>query len=103
GYWGRNLARRFSETAGCRLVAIADANPAALARAAKRHPGADLVGSWKALLTNPNVDAVVIATPVRTHYEIAHAAILSGRHVLVEKPMTETVTQAETLNEAAAR
>lgn len=103
GYWGPNLARCFSETDGCRLVAIADGNPAALARAAKRHAGAELVDSWKALLANPNVDAVVIATPVRTHYEIAHAAILSGRHVLVEKPMTETAVEAETLNEMAAR
>ncbi len=103
GYWGPNLARCFADTEGCRLVAIADADPAALVRARKRHPAVDLHENWSALLEDPRIDAVAIATPVRTHYELAHAALFAGRHVLVEKPMTETAAQAQALNELAAK
>jgi predicted dehydrogenase len=103
GYWGPNLARCFAETERCRLVAIADANPAALARAAKRYPGARLVPHWRDVLSMPDVDAVAIATPVRTHFEISLAALRSGRHVMVEKPMTETSAEALALIETARR
>ncbi|MDB5452542.1 MAG: oxidoreductase domain protein [Caulobacteraceae bacterium] len=103
GYWGPNLARCFAETEGCRLVAIADANPAALARAGKRYPSASLLPHWRDALAMPGVDAVAIATPVSTHFEIALAALHSGRHALVEKPMTETSVEAITLIEAARK
>lgn len=103
GYWGPNLARCFGETADCRLVAIADPSEAARAKAGKRHPAAKLVADWRAVLADPEVDAVAIATPVRTHYEIADAALNSGRHVFVEKPMTETSDQGRRLVDLAAR
>lgn len=103
GYWGPNLARCFAETDGCRLVAIADRSSDALARAAKRHPYVRLVNDWRELLDDPQIDAVAIATPVRTHFEIANAALQSGRHVLVEKPMTETSAQGRMLLETAER
>jgi len=103
GYWGPNLARCFAETDGCRVVAIVDRDPAALARAGKRHPQAQLLTDWREVLADPKVDAVAIATPVRTHFEIAHAALLSGRHVLVEKPMTESSAEGRQLIETAAR
>jgi predicted dehydrogenase len=103
GYWGPNLARCFAETDGCRLVAVVDQNPAALARASKRHPAARMLSSLDEALADPEIDAVAIATPVRTHYPIAHAALQSGRHVLVEKPMTETSRQACTLIELAEK
>jgi predicted dehydrogenase len=101
GYWGPNLARCLAETDGCRLVAIADSSRDALARAAKRHPQAQLLTDWREALTNPLVDAVAIATPVCTHFDIASAALQAGRHVLVEKPMTESSDQARTLVEMA--
>jgi predicted dehydrogenase len=101
GYWGPNLARAFAETDGCRVAAVVDAAPAALARAAKRHPTARMLTDWRDVLADPDIDAVAIATPVRTHFEIAHAALKSGRHVLVEKPMTETSQQGQALIEAA--
>lgn len=103
GYWGPNLARCFAETDGCRVAAIVDADPAALARAAKRHPQARLLSDWREALADPEVEALAVATPVRTHFEIALAALLAGRHVLVEKPMTETSAQSERLIEAAAQ
>jgi predicted dehydrogenase len=103
GYWGPNLARCVAETAGCRLAAVADAAPAALARAAKRHPGTRLHEEWRALVTDPAVDAVLVATPVEAHFRMALAALRAGKHVLVEKPMTTTTEEARTLVEEAAR
>jgi predicted dehydrogenase len=103
GYWGPNLARCFAEIDGCRVVAVADPSAAALARAAKRHPTARMVTDWRDVLDDPAVDAIVVATPVRTHHEIARAALLAGRHVLVEKPITATSDEARGLVEEAAR
>ncbi|GBD48050.1 Gfo/Idh/MocA family protein [Methylopila sp. Yamaguchi] len=103
GYWGPNLARVIGETDGCRLAAIADASPAAAARAAKRHASAAIMSDWRALVARADVDAVVVATPVHTHFDIALEALRAGKHVLVEKPMTQTARQAEILIDAAAR
>ena len=103
GYWGPNLARSFAEVDGCRVVAVVDASPAALARAGKRHPGARLLTEWREALADPAVDAVVVATPVASHHEIAMAALRAGRHVLVEKPMTATAAEARALVAEAAR
>lgn len=103
GYWGPNLARNVAETGGCSLIGIADQSAAALARAAKRHPSARLYESWQELLAAPDVDAVLIATPVSSHFEIACAALRAGKHVLVEKPITTTTTAASILIDEAAR
>lgn len=103
GYWGPNLARCVSQTDGCRLVGIADPAVDALARAGRRHPGAKLVADWRSLVSDPDVDAVIVATPVRTHYELAAAALAAGKHVLVEKPMTAAPEEAERLIESADR
>jgi predicted dehydrogenase len=103
GYWGPNLARCFAETDGCSLVAVADRSLDALARAAKRYPGAHHFADWQDTITCPQVDAVAIATPVSTHFEIARAALQAGRHVLIEKPMTETAEQARILVQMAAQ
>jgi predicted dehydrogenase len=102
GYWGPNLARCFSETADCRLVAVADSSPAALARVAQRHPDVRATTDWNDLIVDPIVDAVVIATPVRTHFELGMAALRAGKHVLIEKPIAETSSQAAALVEEAA-
>jgi predicted dehydrogenase len=101
GYWGPNLVRCFAETDGCRVVAVVDKSPAALASVAKRHPQARLYADWREALTDPEIDAVVVATPVSSHYEISLAALQSDRHVLVEKPLTETSAQARHLVEEA--
>jgi len=103
GYWGPNLARCAAESDGCRLAAIADFSSAARERAGKRYPAAKLYSSWQDLIADPKVDAVVIATPVSTHYEIALSALLAGKHVLVEKPMTNTSAQALRLIEEASK
>lgn len=103
GYWGPNLARVTAETDDCAVVAISDSSPAALARATKRHPLSRLSTDWRSVVLAPDVDAVIVATPVHTHYDIALTALQAGKHVLVEKPMTETSEQAQRLIEEAAR
>ncbi|MFC7397076.1 Gfo/Idh/MocA family protein [Chelatococcus sp. GCM10030263] len=103
GYWGPNLARSVAGVDGCHVAAIADGAEDALARAAKMHPSAHLSRDWRDVIADPSVDAVMIATPVRTHFELARAALRAGKHVLVEKPMTETSEEASILIEEAAR
>lgn len=103
GYWGPNLARCVAETEGCEVKAIADMSPAALAKAGKRHPAAKLTAEWQAVIADPAVGAVLIATPVKTHFEIALAALRAGKHVLVEKPITQTSCEAAVLIAEAQR
>jgi predicted dehydrogenase len=103
GYWGPNLARAAAETDATRLVAVADFSAAALERAGKRHPGIALHQDPRSLITDPSVDAVLIATPVATHYELAIAALRAGKHVLVEKPITTCADDARRLIDEAAR
>ncbi len=97
GYWGPNLARNFAEAEGAALVAICDSDQRRLALARKRFPAMTCATDFDEALRNPNVDAVAIATPVRTHYELARRAIEAGKHVLVEKPLTARVDHAEEL------
>ncbi|MER2507852.1 MAG: Gfo/Idh/MocA family oxidoreductase [Amaricoccus sp.] len=103
GYWGPNLARAVAETDMATVEMIADSSGAALGRAGRRHPSARLTDDWRELVQDPLVDAVMIATPVRTHFELALAALRAGKHVLVEKPMAETPIQAARLIDEAAR
>ena len=101
GYWGPNLARCISQSGGAALAAIADQSPAALAKASQRHPSAKLFQHWREMLADPSIHAVIIATPVESHFEIARAALNANKHVLVEKPMTSSSRDAETLVELA--
>ena len=102
GYWGPNLARNVAETAGASLAAVADLDPVRLAVAGRRHPGARLETDTSAVLADPAIDAVAIATPVASHFRLALAALRAGKHVLVEKPLTQTSQQALQLIEEAA-
>lgn len=103
GYWGPNLARCVADTEGCSLAAIADTSPAALAKAGKRHPAARLLADWQSVIDDPNVAAVLVATPVKTHFEIALAALRAGKHVFVEKPFTRTSCEGAVLIAEAQR
>src|ERR1700737_4494696 len=97
GYWGPNLSRCVADAEGCFVAAISDSSPGALAKAGKRHPAARLEGDWKQLIRDPSVNAVMVATPVSSHFQIARAALQAGKHVLVEKPITLTSREAEIL------
>lgn len=103
GYWGPNLARNFAEAEGVRLAAIADARADRRAAAARRHRDALVYDNAAALVASDDIDAVVVATPLDTHYGLAKAAIERGRHVLVEKPLAASKAQAEELASLAER
>ncbi|MFO7299810.1 MAG: Gfo/Idh/MocA family oxidoreductase [Actinomycetes bacterium] len=99
GYWGPNLARNVSALAGdgVELAAIADRDAAQRMRAREAFPGVEVVEDGMALIQRPDVDAVVIATPVGSHHALARAALMAGKHVMVEKPLAATVAEAEEL------
>jgi predicted dehydrogenase len=103
GYWGPNVARNFEETPGARVVAVSDLRPERLAPVRSRFPHAGVTTDFRELLADPEVDAVVIATPVSTHYSLALAALQAGKHVLVEKPLASSSQQARELIETAER
>jgi predicted dehydrogenase len=84
GYWGKNLARNFDELADLRW--LCDASPEAQTEFAARYPNARVTGDFAEVLADPEVDAVVIATPVPTHYALAKQALEAHKHVFVEKP-----------------
>jgi predicted dehydrogenase len=104
GYWGPNLVRNFAECAGAAVRAVCDTKPERLALVGRRYPGVAVTTSFAELCARPDVDAVVIATPVDLHFELAMTALRAGKHVLIEKPIASTSEQAARLiDEAAAR
>jgi predicted dehydrogenase len=103
GYWGPNLVRNFSTSEHFDLVAIADRGSAPQAKAMKAYPGVRIIDDGSELINRPDVDAVAIATPVASHFELAVAALDSGKHVLLEKPMCTSVAEAEELVARAAK
>jgi len=95
GYWGPNLARNFAELADLRW--LCDLSPDLLSEASARHPQARTTTSFDEMLSDPELDAIAIATPVVTHFELAKRALLSGKHVFVEKPQAQSSAEAEEL------
>lgn len=97
GYWGPNLVRNFYATKDCCVRAVADARPERLQQLAKVFPGIAGVTEAEDLIYAPDLDAIVIATPVSTHFSLARKALNEGKHVLLEKPMASSVAEAEVL------
>jgi predicted dehydrogenase len=102
GYWGPNLARNFAAIPGCELSWCCDPSAEVRARFAQRFPGVRLSDDLDALLSDPAVDAIVLATPVPTHAELAVRALEAGKHCFVEKPLAQSVADAERAVAAAA-
>jgi predicted dehydrogenase len=103
GYWGPNLARNIAETDGVRLTAIAEERPERRELAARRHLGTAASAAATAVIDDAAIQAVVIATPLKTHHALAKAALEAGKHVLVEKPLAASYAEASELAEIAAR
>lgn len=103
GYWGPNLVRNFSELQDGQVVAVVDQDPKKLEVVQKRYPAIKTTTHFQDLLEDSSIDAIAIATPVNTHFELGMAAIKAGKHVWLEKPMTETSLQARKLVDEAAR
>ncbi len=95
GYWGPNLARNLEAIPGCVLSWCCDASHEALVRIAGRFPGASLTADLDELLADPSLDAVAVATPVPTHAEVAIRVLEAGKHCFVEKPLAQSVGDAE--------
>lgn len=104
GYWGPNYARIISELPEGKLLWCADLNEDNLKKIKERYPGVKTTTEFGKIIDDPSVDAVLVVTPVQSHYEIARRFLENGKHVLVEKPFTKTVEQAEALiNHANAK
>ena len=95
GYWGPNLARNFDAIAACDLRWCCDSSEEALERVRLRFPGVRTARELGELLSDPELDAVVLATPVPTHGELATRVLEAGKHCFVEKPLAQAVADAE--------
>jgi len=104
GYWGPNLVRNLVENDTTTVTVVADRRPERLRLVESRYPAIRTTTDAEELIRDPLVDAVAIATPVSSHYELALRALQAGKHVLVEKPLTHsTETSARLVDEAEAR
>ena len=103
GYWGPNLVRNFAETADAKVTAVADMDSKKLELVERRYPAVKTTTRFQDLLQDPAIDAIAVATPVASHFEIGMAALRAGKHLWLEKPMTETAMQARKLIEEADR
>jgi predicted dehydrogenase len=103
GYWGPNIVRNFFGAADCTVKKVADARPERLALLNKIFPSVEGVKDADDIINSNNIDAVIIATPVFTHFELAKRALQNGKHVLIEKPMTSSVAESGELINLAAQ
>jgi predicted dehydrogenase len=104
GYWGPNLLRGLIEQPGVEVRYVCDLDERRLSVTARRYPGVTATTCYEDLLDDPDLDAVVIATPVFTHFEMASAALRAGKHTFVEKPLAPSAAEAaEMIDLAQAR
>lgn len=103
GYWGPNLVRNFSWTEGASVVAVTDMQRERAERLARQFGVGAVEDDAASLIARSDVDLVIVATPSRSHYALAKSAIEAGKHVLVMKPMTTSVEDAEDLVDRAER
>jgi len=103
GYWGPNLARNFHSNPDMELAVICDFSGDRLEKAGKLYPQVKLTKDVDDLFNDTNLDAIAVATPVSTHFDLAHKALSNDKHVWIEKPMTEKVAQGRALIELASK
>jgi len=103
GYWGPNLVRNFMEAPGSTVVVVCDLRTERLAQLRLRYPTIHTVNDTAVLFNDPSLDAIIIATPVSSHFELAMATLKADKHVLVEKPLASTSEQSMQLIDEAAR
>src|SRR5690349_19395079 len=90
GYWGPNLVRNLRQNPDSQLKVLCDASDSRLAHMRRLYPDVAATSQYKDLLEDAELDAIVVATPVRFHYEMAKAALETGKHVFIEKPISRT-------------
>ena len=103
GYWGPNLVRNLRQAQDCKLKVLCDVSQARLNHLGRLYPELSTTRRFETLLEDPELDAIVIATPVRFHYEMAKAALSVGKHVFIEKPIARTEAEARELVHLADR
>jgi predicted dehydrogenase len=101
GYWGPNLVRNFANAKDCKVHTVVDFRTERLDIAKRNHTQINTSNNTDDIFNNNDIDAIVIATPVFTHFDLAKRALENGKHVLLEKPMTSSVQEAEQLIELA--
>ena len=101
GYWGPNLVRNFRSLPGCNLKMMCDISPARLKHLRELYPDVKGESNFDNMLTGSTLDAIVVATSVKMHFPMAKAALLAGKHVMIEKPMAASAEQCEELNAIA--
>src|SRR5579864_2766449 len=97
GYWGPNLIRNFRQSSDCHLKVLCDGSESRLKHMRGLYPELTVTQKFDDLLSDSELDAVVVATPVRLHYAMAKAALEAGKHVFIEKPVTRSVAEATEL------
>ena len=103
GYWGPNIIRNLYEAPGAEAVAVADLSQERLDAIHKRFPSLRVTTNYRELLDDPTIDAICIVTPVKTHRKLAEEAFAAGKHVFVEKPLAQSVSDAEAIVRARDR
>jgi predicted dehydrogenase len=103
GYWGPNLVRNFADTPGARVVAVSDLRAERLETVQSRYPSVKTTNNHDEIIHDPAIDAVVIVTPVSTHFALAKQALDAGKHVMVAKPITASSDEAQKLIELSER
>lgn len=103
GYWGPNLLRNLFDTKNCKVVYCCDLSRELLKKAKKRYPSIIITTDLDRIINDPKIDGIVIATSTKFHFPIAKKALLAGKDVLIEKPMTMNVAEAKTLVDLAKR
>jgi predicted dehydrogenase len=103
GYWGPNLARNITANPEAELAVVCDSDPVRLAETGSLYPGVRRTTLAQEVIDDTSISAIVIATPLASHFELSMAALQTGKHVLIEKPMASTSDQAEQMAEEAAR
>jgi predicted dehydrogenase len=103
GYWGPNLVRNFIENSSTNVSYVCDLEESRLKPLRVKNPQIKTTVNYKDLLKDDNVHLVAISTPVSTHFKLALDALRAGKHILIEKPMTSKVSEAEKLIELAEK
>jgi len=103
GYWGPNIVRNFAELPDARVAWVTDLQAERLAQVRARYPSINAGTDYNDIIRDPSVDAVVIATPVRPHFDLGMAALRAGKHVWMEKPLAATSSEAARLLDEADR
>lgn len=101
GYWGTNLIRSFNDVEGAALTAVSDTKPGRLHYVEKRYPHVKTTADYRELIEDPQLDAIVVSTPVPTHYALGKEVLQAGKHAFIEKPLAYSLKDAVELAELA--